>query len=362
MADNFNYGNLNRPRNISRSYSSEAAIFILLWLVYLLLPYLVVPDRYQYSMGLPELVIKTSYLLPVLLNNLVLIPRLLYKSRYWIYFFLLLAVVSLTGFLEEFVLENIFYPTTRGGELSLSSLQNAAFKIGFVLGLFSSFKLLWDFQIKQKQVSELEKEKVESELKFLKSQINPHVLFNNLNNIYSYALEKSDKVPEMLLKLSEIMRYMLKDGTEPLVPLRKELSYLQNFVDLQKLRLEGRGNVQFTVKGDPGDYKIAPLLLVSFVENSFKHSMQTAIDDIYIDILVRIENDELTFEAKNNYSDVKPTKAERDTGGIGLKNVKKRLQLIYNGQHSLSINHTDEHFFVHLTLNLNVDEPEMLSY
>ncbi len=211
-------------------------------------------------------------------------------------------------------------------------------------------------------MSELEKEKVESELKFLKSQINPHVLFNNLNNIYSYALEKSEKVPEMLLKLSEIMRYMLKDGTEPLVPLRKELSYLQNFVDLQKLRLEGRGDVQFTVEGDPKDHKIAPLLLVSFVENSFKHSMQAAVDDIYIDILVRIREDELTFEAKNNYSEFKASEMEPDTGGIGLQNVKKRLQLIYNGQHALSINQTDDFFFVHLTLNLNIDEPEMLNY
>lgn len=328
----------------------------------MLLPYLVVPDRYEYSMGLPELVIKTSYLLPVLLNNLVLIPRLLYKSRYWIYFSLTLIVILATGILEEFVFENIFYPTTRGGDFSFHAVRNAATKIGFVIVLFSSFKLLWDFQIKQKQVSELEKEKVESELKFLKSQINPHVLFNNLNNIYSYALEKSEKVPEMLLKLSEIMRYMLKDGTQPLVPLRKELVYLENFIDLQKLRMEGRGNVRFEVKGDPKDHKIAPLLLVSFVENSFKHSMKTAVDDIYIDIQITIKANKLTFDAKNSYAEIDATENLRETGGIGLQNVKKRLQLIYNGQHTLSINHTNDYFFVHLTLNLNVDEPEMLNY
>lgn len=333
----------------------------MLWLIYLILPYVVVPDRFGYSLGLPELVIKFTYLLPVLLNNVIFIPRLLYKSRYWAYSFLLLFFVFATGLLEELVLENIFYPTTRGGELSLGGVQNAAFKIGFVLGLFSSFKLLWDYQKKQKQVSELEKEKVESELKFLKSQVNPHVLFNNLNNIYSYALEKSEKVPEMLLKLSEVMRYMLKDGTETMVPLQKEIKYLRNFIELQKLRLEGRGEVGFSVQGDPGEHKIAPLLLVSFVENSFKHSMKIE-DDIYINILIIIDDGELTFVARNNYSEIDNSELEKEASGIGLQNVKKRLQLIYEDEHTLSIEQSSGEFCVHLTLNLVVDEPEVLSY
>ena len=352
---------MNKKRIIPSFLSGEAGAFVLLWLIYLILPYVVVPDRYGYSLGLPELVIKSAYILPVILNNTVLIPRLLYKSRYWVYAFLLFAIVFGTGLFEELVLENIFYPTTRGGDLSLGGVQNAAFKVGFVIGLFSSFKLLWDYQKKQKQVSELEKEKVESELKFLKSQVNPHVLFNNLNNIYSYALEKSDKVPEMLLKLSEIMRYMLKDGTETMVPLKKEIKYLENFIELQKLRLEGRGDVGFSVQGDPGNYEIAPLLLVSFVENSFKHSMKTE-DDIYINIVIIIKDGELTFVARNNYADLTNTELERDTGGIGLQNVKKRLQLIYEDQHSLSIKQSADEFAVLLTLNLVVDEPEVLNY
>jgi LytS/YehU family sensor histidine kinase len=327
----------------------------------MLLPYVVLPDRYGYTLGLPELVIKTSYLLPVLLNSIVLIPRLLHKSRYWIYALLLLLIVFSTGLFEELVLENIFYPDTRGGDLSMGGVQHAAFKIGFVVGLFSSFKLLWDYQNKRKQVSELEKEKVESELKFLKSQINPHVLFNNLNNIYSYALEKSEKVPEMLLKLSGIMRYMLKDATEPLVPLRKELTYLENFVDLQKLRLEGRGQVHFQIEGDPGEHKIAPLLLVSFVENSFKHSMKTEVDDIIIDIFIDLHNDKLNFTARNSYSGALQTDS-RDGTGIGLKNVRKRLDLIYEDRYTLNINRSKDQFVVQLNLKLRVDEPEVLSY
>lgn len=335
-------------------------MFILLWLVYMLLPYLVVPDRYGYSLGYQELVIKTSYLLAVLFNNLVLIPRFLYNGRYWTYGTLLLVTIFGTGLFEEIVLENIFFASTRRSNLSMGSLQNAAFKIGFVFALFSSFKLMWDYQKKQKQVSELEKEKVESELKFLKSQINPHVLFNNLNNIYAYALEKSEKVPDMLLKLSEIMRYMLVDATETMVPLRKELTYLQNFIDLQKIRLEDRGQVQFNVKGDPGDHRIAPLLLVSFVENSFKHSMKTEVDNIDIDIFIVIENQELTFKARNSYS--RSREEETPETGIGLKNVRKRLQLIYPGQHSLSIDRSENEFTVYLTLNLAQNELEVLDH
>lgn len=346
---------------IKRYVSSETGVFILLWLIYMLLPYVVVPDRYGYSLGFRELIIKTSYLLPVLLNNLVLIPRFLYKSRYWVYGILLLLTIFGTGLFEELVLENIFFPSTRGSRMSLGSVQNAAFKIGFVFGLFSSFKLMWDYQKKQKQVGELEKEKVASELKFLKSQVNPHVLFNNLNNIYAYALEKSEKVPEMLLKLSEIMRYMLVDGSEHQVPLRKELDYLENFIDLQKLRLEDRGQVQFNVQGDPGSHRIAPLLLVSFVENSFKHSMRTEVDNINIDIFIVIEGGELTFKARNSYARAKDQQRTTQTG-IGLKNVRKRLQLIYPEQHTLSIDHTNNEFVVYLTLNLAQHELEVLDH
>lgn len=343
----------------------ETQLMLLLWVVYLVIPYLVVPERYGYSLAPSELLIKTTYLVFALFSNFVLIPRLLHESRYIQFALAITGVILFGAFLEEILLENILFPDTRGGELSFRGVQWAASKIGFVLILFSTFKLIWDYQKKQKQIAELEREKIASELKFLKSQINPHVLFNNLNNIYSYALEKSEKVPEMLLKLSDIMRYMLNDEDSQFVKLEKEIRYLEDFIELQKLRLEERGSVSMSVNGDPGNYKIAPLLLVAFVENSFKHSMQSEVDNIEIDISITIENGTLIFVSKNTFSEDGGPSLQNRNGretGIGLQNVKKRLQLIYKEKHNLEIAKQEKYFVVELSLDLSVNEPEMLDH
>ncbi|HKK45286.1 MAG TPA: histidine kinase [Balneolaceae bacterium] len=352
-------------KKIKSFFGVEYRILLLLWFIYLIIPYLVIPERYGYSMAPSDLAIKVYYLLLVVLNNFVLIPRFLNNNKYWKFTIAILSLIVIGAFFEEMVLENIFYPNTRGGSLTVRSVQWSIYKIGFVIALFSSFKLIWDNQKRQKRLSELEREKMESELKFLKSQINPHVLFNNLNNIYSYALEKSEKVPEMLLKLSDIMRYMLKDGNDRFVSLDKELNYLKDFIDLQKLRLEGRGEVKFEVEGYATPYRIAPLLLVAFVENSFKHSMRSEVDNILIKINIRIANDTLHLYVENTYwdngNDSYKNSQNAETG-IGLKNVRKRLELMYPDKHNLEIERENGRFVVQLSLNLIVDELEVHNY
>lgn len=346
-------------------FSLEVQLTLLLWVVYLVIPYLVVPERYEYSLAPSELIIKTSYLFLALFNNFMLIPKFLHKGRYATFAILVFIVLAAGALFEELVLEYLFFPDTRGAELSLRGVQWAFSKMGFVLILFSTFKLIWDYQRKQNQLAELEKEKIDSELKFLKSQVNPHVLFNNLNNIYSYALEKSDKVPEMLLKLSDIMRYMLNEEDTQFVSLDKEIRYLKDFIELQKLRLEERGNVTLEIAGNPENYKIAPLLLVAFVENSFKHSMRSEVDNIEIDIKIGIENGTLNFESRNTFSEGDGPSLNNQNGrerGIGLQNVKKRLQLIYKDKHQLDIYKEDNFFVVQLSLDLSVNEPEMLDH
>lgn len=349
----------------NKFFNLEVQLTLLLWVVYLVIPYLVVPERYGYSLAPSELSIKTSYLLLALFNNFVLIPKFLHKGKYAQFAALVFVTLGVGALFEELLLEYLFFPDTRGAELSLRGVQWAFSKVGFVLILFSTFKLIWDYQRKQKQIAELEKEKIASELKFLKSQVNPHVLFNNLNNIYSYALEKSDKVPEMLLKLSDIMRYMLNEEDTQFVSLKKEIQYLEDFIELQKLRLEERGRVTLEINGTPDNYKIAPLLLVTFVENSFKHSMRSEVDNIEIDIRIRIESGTLTFESRNTFSEGGGPSISNQDGretGIGLQNVKKRLELIYKDKHRLDIYQEDNFFVVELSLDLTVDEPEMLNH
>ena len=155
---------------------------------------------------------------------------------------------------------------------------------------------------KQKEVDKLEDAVKESQLQYLKSQINPHFLFNNMNNIYAYALEGSEKTPEIILELSGLLRYMLYECKEKFVPLEKEVEHLRKFVNLYRLQIEDRGKVEFSIEGLIKNHRIAPLILIVFVENAFKHSQSSQSNDIEIDIKVKIsDDDKLYFQCSNSY-------------------------------------------------------------
>ena len=193
----------------------------------------------------------------------------------------------------------------------------------------------------------LENEKLVSELAFLKSQINPHFLFNSLNNIYSLAYQKSEKTPEAILKLSEIMRYMLYESNENKVPLLEEIRYLKNYIELQKLRFKDKAYINFEVDEDIQDQKITPLILISFVENAFKHGVATDKENP-ITIVLNVSTNKLFFQVLNR----KNTQNKDETGGIGLQNVKRRLDLLYKGQYRLHIQDDKDIYSCELYLNL----------
>ncbi len=198
--------------------------------------------------------------------------------------------------------------------------------------LSTALKFMADWFINEKVKTTLENEKLTAELAFLKSQINPHFLFNSLNNIYSLAYQKSEKTPEAILKLSEIMRYMLYESNEDKVDLGKEIQYLENYIELQKLRFKDKVNIKFNIKGDAKNQKIMSLVLISFVENAFKHGVATDEKNPII-ITMNIDPDKLYFQVTN-----KKSKQNKDqTGGIGLLNMKRRLDLLYKNQHHLQI-------------------------
>lgn len=192
----------------------------------------------------------------------------------------------------------------------------------------------------------MEKEKLESELKMLRNQVNPHFLFNTLNNIHTLVYKKSDKASDAIMKLSGLMRYMLYETNSEIVLLEKELEYLKNYVELQRLRFTNPNQVNFTVEGDSSNKTIAPLLLVPFIENAFKHGL-SAGNTSSIDIRINISESVLTFYCSNGFK----SGADPDIhSGIGLNNVEKRLNLLYNNRHSLKINKLDNRFEVNLSL------------
>ncbi len=276
-------------------------------------------------------------------------PKYLYKKKYWQFFLgtALLVVVIIT--IEELVLEPIIFPGTRRGD-TFPGVYISLLGILPVMFILSGCKFGWDALQKQAQIDELETTIQESELQFLRSQINPHFLFNNLNNLYSYALQESPKTPEIILEMSGVLRYMLYESKEQFVPLKKELEQLGNFIRLYKLQIEDRGEVHFDVEKIDGDFKIAPLILIVFIENAFKHSQSGQSSDIKIDISVKLKNTTLEFICENNYES--GFSLDSVAKGIGLKNVKKRLELLYPKKHILQIEEADNSYKVYLKLEL----------
>jgi hypothetical protein len=192
---------------------------------------------------------------------------------------------------------------------------------------------------------------LESELNFLKSQVNPHFLFNTLNNIYALCQVNSRNAAPMVGKISEMMRYMIYDCTSDLVPLQRELDYLKNYIDLNQLKSNRKLNASIEVVGNPNGLKIAPLLLINFLENSFKHGDLNLNGDGFIKVHLAIRGLELVFSVRNSFRDSPPSREEQT--GIGLENVKHRLSLLYPGRYSLMIDKNNSIFEIELKLKLD---------
>ena len=248
---------------------------------------------------------------------------------------------------EEMLLH---YRSEDGQHQAMSPLLYATFAL--ISGLFfmllstAVYVISNNFKVREDRKN-LETEKLNAELAFLRSQINPHFLFNSLNNIYSLAYQKSDKTPEAILKLSEIMRYMLYESNEELVMLEEEINYLENYIELQKLRFKEQVYVDLHEHIEEKDHRIMPLLLISFLENAFKHGVSTDVDKpIRIDITV--ENGRLHFRTENAKNQ---TNKDR-TKGVGLANLKRRLQLGYPGKHTINVVETEDYYSSELFIYL----------
>ncbi|MFD2513268.1 sensor histidine kinase [Pontibacter locisalis] len=195
---------------------------------------------------------------------------------------------------------------------------------------------------------QLEKQAVEAELHYLKSQINPHFLFNTLNNIHTLVYKQAPAAPEAVLGLSSLMRYMIYESNAPTVPLSREMSYLQDYVSLQQLRYKKAPVVDLEIEGDTESCHIAPLLFIHLLENAYKHS-PARLEPGSIKVSVEIKENTLTFRVQNPISN-NPGNALEEPGGIGLTNVRKRLALLYQDQHELEISSTGETFIVTLKI------------
>lgn len=227
----------------------------------------------------------------------------------------------------------------------LTALRQGIFLSGFFIFISTLYKLVEDWFLNEKIRIRLEKEKLKAELSFLRSQINPHFLFNTLNNIYTLAYQKSDKAPDAVGKLSAIMRYMLYESMDAEVTLEKELAYLEQFINLQALRVKDGLKINVAISGDTSKVCIAPLMLINFVENAFKHGVLDDGDNPVI-LKVNADQDKLYFFISNKVLDGNKDQQK----GIGLKNVQRRLDLLYPKRHQLKTGYSKNIYTAELYL------------
>ncbi len=327
------------------------------WLSFLAILVVLQLQTGEYGFGktlLSELITVTTYAAVVYVNLLYLFPNYLRKGQYWIYLAGLVLVTILFTPLEM-VFKYALFHNRPDLQAELVFNKTAYFLTTFlVAGVSTIGKIMTDWIVTNTQRRLAENESMQSELRFLKSQINPHFLFNTLNSLYALTLKKSDKAPDIVIKLSEMMRYMLYECNEPRVPLRKEINYLRNYLDLERLRQRDGIEIGLTVNGTVTDQQLAPLLLIPFLENSFKHGVNTNLQGGFVKARLDVLPAAIHFDLENSKGSVMPSSPTggRPSGGIGLVNVRRRLELLYPGRYTLNIRETPSSYGIHLDLKL----------
>lgn len=269
-------------------------------------------------------------------NHFILIPFFLDKKRYFIYGILLIGSLLLFSYLKT---------------NSWSGTSKISFFLLYTTGAGMAVFFLRRNMIIQKENEEKEKLQKEMELTYLKEQVNPHFLFNSLNSIYSLARQQSPETPDLVMQLSELMRYQLESSKKDTVLLKEELEFIENYLLLEDKRLSKRCTIEFLIEGDLIGLRIAPMLLIPFVENAVKHGAQSTNEQSTIDISAAIKNTTLHFCVVNS----KPSMvSELKRKGMGLENVRRRLNLLYPDSHVLEIDNEENLYRVNLAIDLAI--------
>jgi LytS/YehU family sensor histidine kinase len=284
-----------------------------------------------------------------------LIPRFLLKRRFWQFFlgfFVLILICVLYTILAQLSVSN-----TRNFQGATLTVGRNILPFIHIAAIAASIKLLKHWYFQRKETLEAEQKRTVAELKLLKAQLHPHFLFNTLNNLYSHTLEFSPKSPEIVLKLSGLLRFMIYESNTPKIPLANEIELLQNYISLEQLRYGERLEMSVVINGDIEQYQIAPLLLLPFLENAFKHGTSRQLDQCWISFNLSVENSEMNFKLVNSI-DPQIKYGDMKLGGLGLQNVIRRLELLYKDNFQMETQRMEEVFVVNLKLTLELLESE----
>ncbi|MBI1227162.1 MAG: hypothetical protein GC192_18165 [Bacteroidetes bacterium] len=315
---------------------------------------------------LRNLFVVVSAIILILLNTYYFVPKFFYNKHYGAYvlavFVSMVAMVLWNAALESWMLDDMRMPPPGFNKMPNADLPkppnlmiNPRHFMGLVIytAVVMVSTVLESVQLHRRQeylASQIENEKLATELKFLKNQINPHFLFNVLNNVYTLSLIKSEQTAEVVMELSEMLRYMLYESNNERVPLAKEVKYIQNYISLQKLKDDEPYSVELDLQLSNPAAEIAPMLLIPFVENAFKHSRIEDKQQGWVKVSIIEQDNQLSFKVSNSLPNMEFTKDP--TGGIGLTNVQRRLELEYPDRHQLDIQKMSQSFSIQLTMDL----------
>jgi len=342
---------------MKRLLYSKLGIHASAWIIYILAYAFVYAEHEEsFAKGFAIVFIELPVKLIVTYTIIFLLfPKYLKRKKYAQFAFWSFIAMIIASMAHRFIVYNYVYPVYYTQYLDTDFIDIARIVKGFInlLGISAFIVALelgqvWFQDLQRNQ--ELIREKLDAELKFLKNQIHPHFLFNTLNNLYSLVLKKSDDAEEVVLKISEIMRYMLYDSNTPTVNLSKEIKYIENYISLEKLRFNDRIDLSFNIYGDINSVQIPPMLLLPFVENSFKHSVSAEIEKAWLVLEVSVKENEIIFKAENSIKNTVQIAEGDIASGIGLQNVKRRLELLYAGKYDLIVENDKNTYLVILKL------------
>ena len=286
----------------------------------------------------------------VYLNLYVAIPRFLRAERYFLFLIIFLALMG-GGAIFLYLLFDSWIDLLLPGYYFISyySLPVLMLYTGSFLILTTLLKLSrsWFMLLRVERMTS------SHQLQALQSQINPHFLLNSLQTIYALSMEKSERSPEVILQLSGILKYTLYDTDQPRVELEKEIGMIRSYVDMYRHRMDpDRTEIKLTINGDPEEFLIAPMLLIPFIENSFKHGILGGRERSFVHIHMEISGDKLQFRVSNSREEINRFELDQQKG-IGIENTRQRLELLYPDQHKLDIEILDDTFTVNLSIELN---------
>jgi two-component system LytT family sensor kinase len=290
----------------------------------------------------------------VYITNYVLLPQLFYKKRYFLFGLIFLLMIAGSSLLKMQILGNYLNDNRLLNFWAhwKDRVYDNMIPHFFLVTAGAAIKLMFDYTRMQQRLAEVAKEKAETELSFLKSQINPHFLFNSLNAVYFLIKKDNPEARQALHAFSEMLRYQLYEMNDDKIPIEKEIRYLEDYMALQQLRKDEKYTVEFSCSEEVKGFSIEPLLLIPFLENAFKHISHYDKELNFVRVGLERRNGTFTFRVENSREEqqgIRPVTG----GGIGLPNVKRRLELLYPGKHQLSIKETEDLYSVNLNLQLS---------